>query len=130
MRIFCIYYFELLTSYFYIALCEDAANYIGRVLRMGLGQALQLFDGSNQVFNAKITSASKKSVKVKVLKSQINNRKSPLHIHLSQVMSRSKKIKFTIQKSIKLSVSLITPLFSKRCGVKLNSKRLNKKLQQ
>ncbi|WP_121195238.1 RsmE family RNA methyltransferase, partial [Pseudomonas aeruginosa] len=51
-------------------------------------------------------------------------------IHLGQVMSRGEKMEFTIQKSIELGVSLITPLFSERCGVKLDSERLNKKLQQ
>lgn len=39
-------------------------------------------------------------------------------------------MEFTIQKSIELGVSLITPLFSERCGVKLDSERLNKKRQQ
>ncbi len=48
MRIPRIYHPEPLTSHSHIALCEDAANHIGRVLRMGPGQALQLFDGSNQ----------------------------------------------------------------------------------
>ncbi len=47
MRIPRIYHPELLTSGTQISLCEDAANHIGRVLRMGPGQALQLFDGSN-----------------------------------------------------------------------------------
>ncbi len=47
MRIPRIYHPEPLTSHSHIALCEDAANHIGRVLRMGPGQALQLFDGSN-----------------------------------------------------------------------------------
>ena len=130
MRIPRIYHPEPLTSHSHIALCEDAANHIGRVLRMGPGQALQLFDGSNQVFDAEITSASKKSVEVKVLEGKIDDRESPLHIHLGQVMSRGEKMEFTIQKSIELGVSLITPLFSERCGVKLDSERLIKKLQQ
>ena len=55
---------------------------------------------------------------------------SPLHIHLGQVMSRGEKMEFTIQKSIELGVSLITPLFSERCGVKLDAERLQKKIQQ
>lgn len=70
MRIPRIYHPEPLTSHSHIALCEDAANHIGRVLRMGPGQALQLFDGSNQVFDAEITSASKKSVEVKCWKAR------------------------------------------------------------
>lgn len=130
MRIPRIYHPELLTSGTQISLCEDAANHIGRVLRMGAGQALQLFDGSNQVFDAEIISASKKSVEVQVMKGEIDDRESPLHIHLGQVMSRGEKMEFTIQKSIELGVSLITPLFSERCGVKLDNERLNKKRQQ
>ncbi|KJT47149.1 16S ribosomal RNA methyltransferase RsmE, partial [Salmonella enterica subsp. enterica serovar Heidelberg str. 579083-19] len=74
MRIPRIYHPELLTSGTQISLCEDAANHIGRVLRMGPGQALQLFDGSNQVFDAEIISASKKSVEVQVMKGEIDDR--------------------------------------------------------
>ncbi len=129
MRIPRIYHPEPLTSHSHIALCEDAANHIGRVLRMGPGQALQLFDGSNALLTPKLP-APAKSVEVKVLEGKIDDRESPLHIHLGQVMSRGEKMEFTIQKSIELGVSLITPLFSERCGVKLDSERLNKKLQQ
>ncbi|WP_330985473.1 MULTISPECIES: 16S rRNA (uracil(1498)-N(3))-methyltransferase [Enterobacterales] len=130
MRIPRIYHPEPVTAGHEIALSDDAANHVGRVLRMGKGQAIQLFDGSNQVFEAEITQADKKSVRVNVLSAQLDDRESPLHIHLGQVMSRGEKMEFTIQKSIELGVSLITPLFSERCGVKLDAERLNKKLQQ
>ncbi|MDX6020420.1 16S rRNA (uracil(1498)-N(3))-methyltransferase [Scandinavium sp. V105_16] len=130
MRIPRIYHPEFITAGSQIALSEDAANHVGRVLRMGAGQAIQLFDGSNQVFEAEIIQADKKSVRVNVLSAETDDRESPLHIHLGQVMSRGEKMEFTIQKSIELGVSLITPLFSERCGVKLDTERLNKKLQQ
>jgi 16S rRNA (uracil1498-N3)-methyltransferase len=130
MRIPRIYHPEFITAGSEIALSEDAANHVGRVLRMSTGQAIQLFDGSNQVFEAEIIQADKKSVRVNVLNTETDDRESPLHIHLGQVMSRGEKMEFTIQKSIELGVSLITPLFSERCGVKLDAERLNKKLQQ
>ncbi|MCS2156364.1 16S rRNA (uracil(1498)-N(3))-methyltransferase [Scandinavium sp. H11S7] len=130
MRIPRIYHPEFITAGSEIALSEDAANHVGRVLRMSTGQAIQLFDGSNQVFEAEIIQADKKSVRVNVLNAETDDRESPLHIHLGQVMSRGEKMEFTIQKSIELGVSLITPLFSERCGVKLDAERLNKKLQQ
>ena len=125
-----IYHPELLTVGQQVALSDDAANHVGRVLRMGAGQALQLFDGSNQLFEAEILRADKKSVVVNLLSGETDDRESPLHIHLGQVMSRGEKMEFTIQKSIELGVSLITPLFSERCGVKLDPERLNKKIQQ
>ncbi|MRT58712.1 16S rRNA (uracil(1498)-N(3))-methyltransferase [Enterobacteriaceae bacterium RIT693] len=113
-----------------VALSEDAANHVGRVLRMGAGQAIQLFDGSNQVFDAEIVQADKKTVRVKVLAGNEDDRESPLWLHLGQVMSRGEKMEFTIQKAVELGVNVITPLFSERCGVKLDTERLNKKLQQ
>lgn len=39
-------------------------------------------------------------------------------------------MEFTIQKSVELGVKVITPLWSERCGVKLNDERQDKKLQQ
>ncbi|MEO3990470.1 16S rRNA (uracil(1498)-N(3))-methyltransferase [Pseudocitrobacter cyperus] len=130
MRIPRIYHPERITPGTEVALDSDAANHVGRVLRMGPGQAIQLFDGSNQVFDAEITQADKKNVRVKIVSGEVDNRESPIHIHLGQVMSRGDKMEFTIQKSIELGVSLITPLFSERCGVKLDAERLNKKIQQ
>lgn len=130
MRIPRIYHPEPLSPNLEIALSDDAANHVGRVLRMGPDHQLQLFDGSNQVFDARITHADKKSVRVQVLSTAEDNRESPLHLHLGQVMSRGEKMEFTIQKSIELGVNVITPLFSERCGVKLDAERLNKKIQQ
>ncbi|WP_334140838.1 16S rRNA (uracil(1498)-N(3))-methyltransferase [Atlantibacter hermannii] len=130
MRIPRIYHPEPLNANQLVALTDDAANHVGRVLRMGPDQLVQLFDGSNQVFEARITHADKKSVQVQVLSATEDDRESPLHLHLGQVMSRGEKMEFTIQKSIELGVNVITPLFSERCGVKLDVERLNKKIQQ
>ncbi|MBU9848290.1 16S rRNA (uracil(1498)-N(3))-methyltransferase [Rahnella ecdela] len=130
MRIPRIYHPETLTAHSEIALSEDAANHVGRVLRMQPGQAIQLFDGSNQVFEASITQIDKKSVRVSLNEGVLSDNESPLNLHLGQVISRGEKMEFTIQKSIELGVNSITPLFSERCGVKLDGERLEKKLQQ
>lgn len=130
MRIPRIYHPQPLIDNAEIALSEDAANHVGRVLRMSAGQTLQLFDGSNQVFNAEIVRVDKKSVQVQLSAGQLEDRESPLNLHLGQVISRGEKMEFTIQKSIELGVNVITPLFSERCGVKLDGERLAKKIQQ
>lgn len=130
MRIPRIYHPEPITTGEELSLSEEAAGHVGRVLRMAPGQTIQLFDGSNQVFDAEIIQADKKRVRVTVVSATLDNRESPLHIHLGQVMSRGEKMEFTIQKSIELGVNVITPLFSERCGVKLDAERLEKKIQQ
>ncbi len=121
-----IYHSEPLTSGSEITLDEDASNHFARVLRMTSGQRLELFDGTNMTFAAEITLADRKRVKVRVLKGHPDDRESPLYLHLGQVMSRGEKMEFTIQESIELGVSVITPLFSERCGVKLDAERLAK----
>ncbi len=78
----------------------------GAYCAWGRGRRCNCLTVATQVFDAEITSAGKKSVEVKVLEGQIDDRESPLHIHLGQVMSRGEKMEFTIQKSIELGVSL------------------------
>ncbi len=130
MRIPRIYHPQLLTEHSEVLLEADAANHVGRVLRMTAGQALCLFDGSNYEFSAVILSADKKQVSVSVGHKRWHDLESPLHLHLGQVLSRGEKMEFTIQKSIELGVSIITPLLSERCGVKLDAERMEKKCQQ
>lgn len=113
-----------------IALDDNAFNHLIRVLRMKVGEQIILFDGSNQITPAVLHEINKKSVIVKTATTIIDNRESPLNIHLGQVISRGEKMEFTIQKSVELGVTSITPLLSERCGVKLVEDRLEKKIQQ
>ncbi|KZN33058.1 16S rRNA (uracil(1498)-N(3))-methyltransferase [Pseudoalteromonas luteoviolacea] len=111
-------------------LSEDAAGHIARVLRMGAGEQVSLFNGQGGEYLATIESVSKKSVTVVPTEFIDKCAESPLKVHLGQGISRGDKMDFTIQKSVELGVSEITPLFTTRCGVKLSGDRLAKKHQQ
>jgi len=113
-----------------IQLDEDGVAHIGRVLRMGVGDNISLFNGDGNDYLAEIIETSKKSIAVTILNCDVNSSESPLDLHLGQVISRGDRMEFTIQKSVELGVTSITPLFSDRCGVKLNGERLDKKWQQ
>lgn len=130
MRIPRIYHPEPLNGQTHCTLSEDAANHVGRVLRMGEGAELILFDGSNTVFYARIHQVGKKQITVAIKHQEQDDRESSLPIHLGQVISRGDRMEFTIQKSVELGVSVITPLWSERCGVKLDEERQDKKIQQ
>ena len=130
MRIHRIYHPESLEYQMQCQLSEDAANHVGRVLRMVEGEQLELFDGSNHIYPAIITESNKKSVKVNILGRELSDKESNLKIHLGQVISRGERMEFTIQKSVELGVNVITPLWSERCGVKLDGERMDKKIQQ
>jgi 16S rRNA (uracil1498-N3)-methyltransferase len=113
-----------------IELDADAANHVGRVLRMQQGEQIILFTGDNNQYLATISESSKKRVEVQITSREERDCESPLAIHLGQVISRGDRMDFTLQKSVELGVTEITPLFSERCGVKLNAERLSKKVQQ
>lgn len=130
MRIPRIYHPEPLQGVTTCFLSDDATNHVARVLRMQEGDLLTLFDGSNWTFEARIKAVTKKAVEVEILSAQVEDKESALNLHLGQVMSRGDRMEFTIQKSVELGVKTITPLWSERCGVKLDEARMAKKIQQ
>ena len=114
-----------------VALSDDAFGHVIRVLRLKEGDTITLFNGEEPFqYTATLCNVSKKSAQVKIIAQQENNSESPLHIHLGQGISRGDRMDFTLQKSVELGVNTITPLFTERCGVKLNAERLEKKRQQ
>ncbi|AXQ98911.1 16S rRNA (uracil(1498)-N(3))-methyltransferase [Pseudoalteromonas piscicida] len=113
-----------------VTLDDDAAGHIGRVLRMTTKDKVSLFNGQGGEYLCQLSEVGKKKVVAVPESFEDKNVESPLAIHLGQGISRGDKMDFTIQKSVELGVSEITPLFTARCGVKLSGERLAKKHQQ
>lgn len=97
---------------------------------MQAGATLQLFNGDGYNYAATITDVTKKHVLVSVTSKHPNPVESPLQIHLGQGISRGDRMDFAIQKAVELGVTAITPLFTERCGVKLDAERLAKRTEQ
>jgi 16S rRNA (uracil1498-N3)-methyltransferase len=130
MRVPRIFTPQALTVNSILQLDDEAANHVGRVLRMQPNQPLQLFNGDGKNYAATITEISKKQVSVTVSDATINPVESPVSIHLGQAISRGDRMDFAIQKAVELGVTEITPLFTERCGVKLEGDRLTKRNEQ
>lgn len=114
-----------------VSLSDDSFGHVVRVLRLKEGDNITLFNGEeNSEYGAVLCNISKKSADVNIISKTENNTESPLNIHLGQGISRGDRMDFTLQKSVELGVNTITPLFTERCGVKLNAERLEKKRQQ
>ncbi|MCF6752846.1 MULTISPECIES: 16S rRNA (uracil(1498)-N(3))-methyltransferase [Pseudomonadaceae] len=110
------------------ALPETAAHYIGRVLRLTSGSAVQLFDGCGQEYLGELVEVGKKQVRVELRQQLAGLPESPLQIHLGQGLSRGERMDWAIQKATELGVAQITPLISERCEVRLNDERADKRL--
>ncbi len=100
---------------------EAQAHYIGRVLRMAEGDAVQVFDGSGQEFRGTLAEVGKKRVRVQLDEQFAGQPESPLRIHLGQGLSRGERMDWAIQKATELGVGEITPIFSERCEVRLRT---------
>ncbi|MCK7459598.1 16S rRNA (uracil(1498)-N(3))-methyltransferase [Idiomarina aminovorans] len=130
MRVPRIYHPGPITLQSEIELSRDAFQHLIKVLRLNVGDTIVLFNGDEQNYEATIASVEKKSAHFIATRSQANKSESPVNIHLAQVISRGDRMDFVLQKSVELGVTEITPLFSERCGVKLNGDRLAKKQLQ
>ena len=108
---------------------DNAAQHVGRVLRMQPGQELLLFNGDGNDYPATITEARKKRVAVQVGSPVENVTESPLELVLGQTLSKGDRMDYAVQKAVEMGVSRIVPLSTERCDVKLKGDREDKRLR-
>ena len=111
-----------------ILLDKKAANHLVNVLRLSVENDLIIFNGQGGEFSAKISQISKQQVFIQALSFHPVDRESKLNIHLGQGISRGDHMDFSLQKSVELGVSSITPLLTKRCNIKLTKERWQKRM--
>ncbi|GLX85180.1 ribosomal RNA small subunit methyltransferase E [Thalassotalea loyana] len=110
---------------------DNAFGHAVRVLRHKEGDPLRFFNGQDGYeYQATLTQVKKKTAFAQVTDRTKVENESPLKIELGQGISRGDRMDFTLQKSVELGVTSITPLFTERCGVKLTGERLAKKREQ
>ena len=105
----------------------DRARYLGRVLRLRVGDTITVFDGSGPEWPATIESMTKNSATLQVGDSMEAGTESPIDIHLVQGVSRGERMDFVVQKATELGVSRITPALTEYGVVKLGGERAAKR---
>ena len=105
----------------------DRARYLGRVLRLRVGDEITIFDGTGPEWSATIDAMTKSTVTLQVGDSHEAGTESPLKIHLVQGISRGERMDFVVQKATELGVKRITPVMTEYGVVKLDSKRAEKR---
>jgi 16S rRNA (uracil1498-N3)-methyltransferase len=107
----------------------EPSRHLARVLRLGVGDRVTLFDGGGGEYPAEITAVDKKNVRV-ITGSHLHTEcESPLDIHLGIAVSRGERMDWIVQKSTELGVSSLTPLSAEHTGVKLAGERADKKMR-
>ena len=107
----------------------EKARYLGRVLRLRVGDSLVIFNGTGTAYGADITAFSRSSAALTVRDAITVASESPLKVHLVQGISRGERMDFVVQKATELGVKRITPLLTERGIVKLDDRRAEKRRQ-
>jgi 16S rRNA (uracil1498-N3)-methyltransferase len=129
MRIPRIFHPAPLTANSRVALEDNAARHVGRVLRLNTGDELILFDGNGGEYQACIIELNKRELWVQCRDRREVSCESPLQLTLAQGISKGERMDYTIQKAVELGISRIVPIDTERSVVNLRGERLNKRME-
>lgn len=111
-----------------IALPDEAAAHLVRVLRLREGESCVLFNGDGHDYDARLLAANKRGVEAEVAAARAIDNESPLRIALLQGIARGEKMDLILQKAVELGVAAIAPVFAERTEVRLDGERLDKRM--
>ena len=112
----------------HLALPEEAANHLLRVLRLRAGDRCVLFNGDGHDYEVVLTKADKRGGVVEVIERRAVETESPLRITLVQGIARGEKMDLILQKATELGVAAIVPVDAERTEVRLEGARLAKRV--
>lgn len=110
-----------------IALPEAAARHAVTVLRLQVGDTLNLFNGSGGEYSARLVAVSKREARVRLIEFLAAERESPVTITLALGISAGERMDYSLQKATELGVAAIQPLATERSVVKLAGERADKR---
>ncbi len=105
-----------------------AAHHAVRVLRLGVGDAVTLFNDEGGEYHGRLVEAGR-SVRVELDEWLPVERESPLDITLAQALPSGDKMDFVVQKAVELGVARIQPLIASRSVVKLAGERAARRVE-
>lgn len=97
-----------------VALPRDEAEHLTRVLRIGVGDMVSVFDGRGHEFLARVVSGAHRDVRVQLLSRIEPARESSVSITLAQAVLKGEKMDDVVRDAVMLGVSAIQPLVTKR----------------
>lgn len=110
-----------------LQLDAEQARYIGKVLRLRVGDALTVFNGQGGEFAATVVAVGKNTAVLLIGEQHEVETESPLKVHLVQGISRGDRMDLVVQKATELGVKRISPVLTEYGVVKLDAARAAKR---
>ena len=111
----------------HVTLSGSAAGHLTRVLRLGPGAAVTLFNGQGGEYLASIERVQRSEVTVAVGAHESIERESPFPLTLAQGVSRGERMDLVVQKATELGVARLVPVLTERSIVRLDEEQSDRK---
>jgi 16S rRNA (uracil1498-N3)-methyltransferase len=93
---------------------RDEAEHLTRVLRLGVGDTVAVFDGRGHEFLARVASAVRRDVRVQLLSRIEPAAESGVGLTLAQAVLKGDKMDEVIRDAVMLGVAAVQPIVTKR----------------
>ncbi len=100
-----------------VALPRDEAEHLTRVLRLGTGDAVAVFNGRGDEFLARVAEAARRDVRVQLLSRIVPAAEASTPITLVQAVLKGDKMDDVIRDAVMLGVTAIQPVITRRAEV-------------
>lgn len=111
-----------------VTLEGGVASHVTRVLRLRVGEALTVFNGSGGEYASRIEQAHGGRVTVAIGEACAIERESPLTLTLAQGVSRGERMDLVVQKATELGMSALVPVLTERSVVRLAAQQADRRL--
>ena len=105
-------------------------NHIKNVLRMKCGEDVWISDGGDKEYHCQIEELGEDEVLLHILYAQEPEYELPNKLYLFQGLPKADKMELIIQKAVELGAFSVIPVETKRCVVKLDAKKAQKKVSR
>ena len=105
-------------------------NHMKNVLRMKLGEQVEINDGNNRKFLGEIEEIEMQEILVKILEEYKSDTELSSKIYLFQGLPKVDKMEMIVQKAVELGATEVIPVVTKRTIVKLDDKKKDKKVER
>lgn len=97
-----------------VDLPRDEAEHLTRVLRLGVGDTVAVFDGRGHEFLARIVHAARRDARVQLLSRVNAARESTVFLTLAQAVLKGERMDDVVRDAVMLGVGAVQPLVSRR----------------
>jgi 16S rRNA (uracil1498-N3)-methyltransferase len=105
-----------------------AASHATRVLRLGVGAALTLFDGRGGEYAATLVAVARERATVRTGAHRAREAEPPFPIVLGQALAKGERMDLVVQKAVELGATVLQPLATARSEVHLDADRAAKRV--